>query len=107
MRAREDAPPAPKQGWQLVATAAIRPTADGAASAPANVGDSLRRRRQPHFCPNEAKEDEYLKILTERMRVEDDYIDSDIAEYIKNLSEQLHITDAARDDRDIASYESM
>ena len=65
--------------------------AAGAAS-PANVGDSLTA--------------EYLKNLTERMRVEDDDIDSDTAEYLKNLTEQMRVADAARDDRDIASYES-
>ena len=41
------------------------------------------------------------------MRVEDDDMDSDTAEYIKNLTEQMRVTDAARDDRDIASYERM
>ena len=73
----------------------------------ATVGDSLRLRRQPRFCPNETEEKEYLKILTERMRVEDDDMDSDTAEYIKNLTEQMRVADAARDDRDIASYERM
>ena len=105
--AREDAPPVPNEGWQFVATAAFRPTADGAASALAHVGDSLRLRRQPRFCPNETEEKEYLKILTERMRVEDDDMDSDTAEYIKNLTEQMRVADAARDDCDIASYERM